>query len=153
MHKLIEELKQHHADKSKVFSDLQRLINDLTDTEKVDATLDALGALIESFQSAADKAHHDNEELILAELQNTDAPIHRRVEEISGDHQAFSKVLARLSELIQKERDNPELVALQLGEFKKHYEEHASVEELIFFPIANEHLNERQWERIEAAWE
>ncbi|MCB1756942.1 MAG: hemerythrin domain-containing protein, partial [Gammaproteobacteria bacterium] len=128
MHKLIEQLQRYHAEKARVLADLQSLNGSLAETDDPSAVLLQLTEILQGFDGSAETEHHHNEELILAELRKTDAPIHRRVEEITGDHKAFSKILARLLDQLEENQDDLQLISSEISEFIKNYEDHANTE-------------------------
>ena len=94
MHGFIEELQQYHHDKASHLDALQKFCNVLTDS-KSECSKAELTELYAPFRSSEEQAHHRNEELILLHLRTTDAPIHRKVNEISDDHAAFDRIIQR----------------------------------------------------------
>ncbi len=153
MHRRIEELQQYHAKKSKALKELQSSISLLAETENLPALVGKIQELLSAFDADTESEHHRKEELILEELRKTEAPIHRKVDELSGDHRAFAKILGRLHQLIEENKGDPDLLSVQIGEFIKHYEDHAGTEELIFFPMADQYLEESNWQNVEKQWD
>ena len=109
--------------------------------------------MFKPFQDASEVAHHHNEELILAELRNTPASIHRRVEEISGDHQAFNRIIDEISTKIISHSTSCAELCATINSFVATYKDHAAGEENIFFPMADEYLEDHHWRAIEKAWQ
>ncbi|MBT8077567.1 MAG: hemerythrin domain-containing protein [Gammaproteobacteria bacterium] len=150
MHGFIEELQQYHHEKAGHLHALQdysvRLV-EVADTRK-----DELTELFDPFRGVSETAHHRNEELILLHLRTTDAPIHRKVNEISADHAAFERILSQLMRMIVDESVSHGELSDALQNFVTVYHDHASSEENIFFPIADEYMTERTWRAVRDDW-
>ena len=145
MHKLIEELQEYHVKKFAVLSKIQSLANELLNSDQPEPIVESLRNIINDFGSSSEKTHHHNEELILAQLQQTETPLHRKVEEISADHQAFAHIVARLLRQIDEHSADTALIANAINDFIKNYEDHANTEELMFFPAAEQNLTDKAW--------
>lgn len=152
MHRLIVELQTYHRKKARHLFELETCISGLSENDSSDDYRDSLKVLFEPFQSATEIAHHHNEELILGELRRTSAPIHRRVEEISGDHDAFSRIVVEISTKLNDDSTSCAELCSTIRRFMEIYNDHAAGEESIFFPIADRYLQESHWQRIAKAW-
>lgn len=152
MHELIEELQAFHRLKAQQLLALEKARNDLLRTPASHAARKQLAELLNPFQGPAESAHHRNEEAILRQLRTTDAPIHRRVDEISGDHSAFARIIEDLVRLITDAQRPVGEVRVRIDHFINQYGDHASNEELIFFPIADQHLTGSDWQQIKLIW-
>lgn len=151
VHELINSLLQFHEQKARQIS-------------KMDACLEAIEASdvharselkeqIASFRSDADKAHHFNEELILSELKKTSAPINSRITDISDDHRAFARIVERLCKKIDDPSVEPPQIVADVEWFLGQYDNHATNEEAILFPLAEQHLSPSAWSRIRTEWD
>jgi hemerythrin-like domain-containing protein len=152
VHELIEELQQYHKEKSCHIFDLEKGVNSLTANDSPEKSTQTIQALLEPFQNKADVAHHHNEEIILSELRKTSAPIHRRVEDISADHEAFDTMIADISSKIVDQSVGCDELCSRIKRFVAVYNDHANGEENIFFPIADKYLQDSHWTRIKKAW-
>ena len=150
MHELIEELQQYHHEKAGHLHALQdfsiRLVDDSSTVK------DELTELFAPFRCGSETAHHRNEELILLHLRTTDAPIHRKVNDISADHAAFERILWQLMKMIVDADVSRGELSDALKNFVSVYHDHASSEENIFFPIADEYMTERTWAAVRGDW-
>ena len=152
MHELIENLQEYHRQKARHLFELESCVNDLIEFGPSEGYAQTLRTLFEPFQNTTEVAHHHNEELILGELRNTSAPIHRRVDEIPTDHEAFNKIVVEIATQIRDpEVGCAELCAI-IKNFVLNYSDHADGEESIFFPIADKYLQSDHWSRIQQAW-
>jgi hemerythrin-like domain-containing protein len=152
VHELIVELQQYHRTKARHLFELETYVDIVSENESSETIAQTLRMLFEPFQDATEAAHHHNEELILHALRTTSAPIHRRVEEISGDHIAFERIIVQISgKLNNPTCDSAELCA-NVRRFVAIYKDHAEGEENIFFPIADKHLKVSHWRKIRNAW-
>ena len=151
MHGFIEELQSYHHEKAHHLRELQdfaeRLISERNRAEKEELT-----ELFAPFGSKTEVAHHRNEELILLHLRTTDAPIHRKVNEISADHEAFDRILIRITRMILNSDVSRGELSDAIHNFVAIYHDHASGEENIFFPIADEYMTERTWRAVADDW-
>lgn len=152
MHGLIEELYQYHRDKAGHLLDLERGTDELSEDHPLEKRIEIFRELFEPFRCAAESAHHYNEEAILAELRKTDAPIHRRVDEISADHVAFERISSKIWTRMSDPATSPAELRASVTEFIGYYKDHADGEEMIFFPSADTHLNDSHWRRIRKVW-
>ncbi len=150
MHELINSLQQYHHEKAHVLSQIDSLVLEIGKREQSART--ELRALLESFHSGAESAHHHNEELILLELRKTAVPIHRLIENISEEHAAFHRILGRLNARVVDSSISCEVVSSDIIWFARQYDEHATAEETIFFPAADNALSSDAWSRVEKAW-
>jgi len=152
MHELIVELQRYHSMKAHHLAKLETCISNLTEDTWHDEVRLILVDLFEPFQTSAEEEHHFNEELILQELRKTSAPIHRRVEEISGDHGAFNRISAQISGTLNDKSSGYVEISSTINRFVNIYKDHAAGEESIFFPTANQYLKESHWRCIAAEW-
>lgn len=152
MHLLIQELKHYHSDKAGHLSSLQQSVRWLIENDYPEESARELAERFRPFQRDAEKAHHHNEELILQELRTTGAPIHRRVDEICDDHLALDRITASISRKIERLPEAAETVCSDIDQFIRTYDDHATGEESIFFPISDQYLTKRHWLRIEKEW-
>ena len=152
MHELIEELQQYHKEKARHLFDLERCVVSLGENGPNEEYAQLLRAMFEPFQNVAEVAHHHNEEAIFDELCKTSAPIHRRVNEISGDHQAFGRIILEISTKIIDQSVSCAELCSTIGSFVAIYKDHADGEENIFFPVADKFLQDKHWNRICKAW-
>jgi len=104
--------------------------------------------LIEELQ----QYHKEKSQIILSELRKTSAPIHRRVEEISADHEAFDTMIADNSSKIVDQSVGCDELCSRIKRFVAVYNDHANGEENIFFPIADKYLQDSHRTRIKKAW-
>jgi len=152
MHELIEDLKEYHSAKARHLFELEECINRHPDRGALGEYAETVQALFAPFQNTVEVAHHHNEEIILRELRLTSAPIHRRVDEISGDHQAFNRIVTGISAKLNDESTIFAELQLTIRRFVDIYKDHATGEETIFFPIADRYLQDSHWQRIEKDW-
>ena len=152
MHYLIEELRGYHREKAVHLFNLEKGVADLSMRVNFKNRTRTIQALFEPFCNSTEVAHHHNEEIILAELRLTPAPIHRRVEEISGDHQAFDRISGEIQLKIANEAVGLEELRSTINRFIDIYKDHASGEDAIFFPIADQYLKPNQWQAIKKMW-
>lgn len=152
MHGLIEELYQYHKEKAVHLLDLERGTEELSEDQPLEKRIEIFQDLFEPFYCAAESAHHSNEEAILAELRKTDAPIHRRVDEISADHEAFERISTKIWARMSDQATSPAELRAAIAEFVGYYKDHADGEEMIFFPIADAHLRDSHWRRVRKIW-
>ena len=152
MHRLIEELKQYHSEKAHYLSELGKCVNSIIEDSYPKDSYRELQQLFQPFQHQAELLHHHNEELILRELRATSAPIHRRVEEISADHTELDRIVANIACEIENESMHYREVCANIHNFIRIYDDHASGEEAIFFPISEQYLEQRHWLKISRAW-
>ena len=152
MHELIQELQLYHREKARNLFDLERCVESLLADRPSRKYAQTLRGLFEPFQNTAEIAHHHNEEIILLELRKTPAPIHRRVDEISADHRAFDKIIVEISTKMTDDSVGCAELCSTIQNFVATYNDHASGEENIFFPIADKFLEVSHWRRIEKAW-
>ena len=151
MHGFIEELQQFHHDKARHLDELQVFSLKLVDPNP-SARKEELTELFEPFRNSLEEAHHRNEELILLHLRTTDAPIHRKVNEISADHAAFDRILERIVSMIFDGDVSRAELGSAVQNFVAIYNDHASSEENIFFPIADEFMAQREWRAVADDW-
>ena len=152
MHFLIQELKQYHSDKASHLTKLQQTVQWFVENDYPKELAVELKERFQPFQGDAERVHHHNEELILRELRATEAPIHRRVDEIDADHLALDRIVAGISQKMQRLPDATDAVCNDVLHFIRNYDDHAAGEESIFFPIADQYLVDRHWLRIEKDW-
>jgi len=152
VNELIDQLLEYHKVKSRHLLDLETGIDGLPEDDNPQQRKQKLQTLFSVFQNNAEESHHHNEELILSELRRTDAPIHRRVEEISADHKAFNRIADDISKKLSSESVSPGDLYSVIGHFIETYKDHANGEETIFFPIAERYLRKSHWSRIKKAW-
>ena len=152
MHELIQELQQYHREKARNLFDLEKSVNNLLENGSSEEYGQTLQALFEPFQNIAEVAHHQNEEVILSELRKTSAPIHRRVDEISADHEAFDRKIVEISTKIIDHSVSCTELCSTIKSFVAIYKDHADGEENIFFPMADKYLTGSHWGRIKKAW-
>lgn len=151
MHGFIEELQQYHHDKAHHLRDLQAFSLALAE-DGTDRVKEELTELFEPFRNKTEVAHHRNEELILLHLRTTDAPIHRKVNEISADHAAFERIIHRITAMIIDADVSRAELSATVQSFVTIYNDHAGGEENIFFPIADEYLGDREWQAVAQNW-
>lgn len=152
MHDLIEELRRFHSKKSYHLNLLDRAIADLSKSQQSTDTRPLLRELFEPFDDPAEIAHHHNEELILRELLTTDIPIHRKVTEISADHEAFDRITARIVSKIENPQIEIDILRANIQEFLVIYNDHANGEENVFFPLADRNLQDSHWNKVYKSW-
>lgn len=148
MHALIEELRDYHRLKSRHLLQLDRAKADLARG----GPREALVVPLRLFQGPSEEAHHRNEELILAQVRVTDAPIHPRLAQLTGDHDAFTGRVSALIRLVEEADVTLEQLRCSIEDFARHYDDHASGEENIFFPLADRTLSGSHWSAIERDW-
>jgi hemerythrin-like domain-containing protein len=153
MHEFIEELHRYHRDKARHLFELECCAEELSEGSAKRSSTRLLRRYFEPFCSPDETAHHAKEELILAELQRTEAPIHRRVNEIAADHQAFDRICTNIWASIIAHPDSPSEIISPIRQFISVYKDHADGEEAIFFPIANNYLKPRNWHEVEKHWQ
>lgn len=151
MHELINRLLQFHERNAKQVSKIDSCLSAI-EASDVNARSE-LKALIASFRSDADIAHHRNEELILAELKKTSVPINNQITDISEDHRAFARIIERLCTKIDDASVEPAELVADVEWFLGQYDNHATNEEAILFPEAEQHLSPSAWSRIRSAWD
>lgn len=151
MHGFIEELRLYHHEKAHHLRDLQDFAARLV-YEENPAQKDELTELFAPFGTEPEQAHHRNEELILLHLRTTEAPIHRKVNEISADHEAFERILQRITGMIIDADVSRGELSDAIRNFVAIYNDHASGEENIFFPIADEFMSDRTWRAVADDW-
>ena len=152
MHDLIEELQEYHRTKARHLFDLEKGVANLSNKQNFATRTQTVQALFEPFCNSPEIAHHHNEEIIVAELRLTSAPIHRRVDEISGDHQAFDRISGDIQLKIASEAVGLEELRSTIDRFIDIYKDHAAGEDTIFFPIADQYLQARNWQNIKRMW-
>lgn len=152
MHELIVELKEYHRAKARHLLDLEKGVGSVSENDSPDDYAKILKALFEPFLNTAEASHHRNEETILHELRKTSAPIHRRVDEISGDHRAFDRIIRDISRKLDDESVGCGELCASISNFVEIYKDHAAGEESIFFPIADKYLEASHWRTIKKAW-
>ena len=152
MHELILQLQQYHREKARHLYELEKVVNEFLENGPAGDYAQALHVLFDPFQSTGAANHHHNEELILAELRQSSAPIHRRVDEIPADHLAFNKIAFTISSMLQDDSIGCAELCSTMQNFIRIYDDHASGEEAIFFPIADKYLEVAHWDSIWKAW-
>ena len=152
MHELIEELRRFHSKKSYHLNLLDRAIADLSKSQQSNDTRALLRELFEPFDDPSEIAHHHNEELILKELLKTEVPIHRKVMEISTDHEAFDRITARIVSKIEDHQVEIDVLRANIQEFLVIYNDHATGEENVFFPLADKSLQDSHWNIVYKSW-
>lgn len=152
MHELIVELQKYHRTKLRHLGVLERYVGGMSEDDSRSEHAARIKVLFEPFYDTAEGAHHRNEEAILLELRKTSAPLHRRVEEISGDHDAFTGIIARISAQLDCESVGCAELRASILNFIAIYRDHAAGEESIFFPIADKYLGDAHWRRVRDAW-
>lgn len=153
MHALIEELKQYHRDKAKLLLELERAVDYLAIEDGSRATVTNIRELFKPFSDPSEAVHHHNEELILLELRQTSAPIHRCVERIAGDHEAFDRMTTQIAAKIEDDSVSHGELAASIKWYVTTYGDHANGEENIFFPIADEYLQYQHWKKVKGQWQ
>ena len=152
MHGLIEELQQYHSDKAGHLSALWNFVGSVDGAALNEADWRDLKQLFQPFHMRSESIHHHNEELILFELKTTEAPIHRRVAEISADHAAFDRIVGKLVKQIEAAEVSDAQISAELTRFMEIYDDHANGEENIFFPLADRFLSDKNWRRVARSW-
>ncbi len=147
---LVAELQSFHREKSKLLARIESCVDTI---EEHDARVrNELFDLCCSFESGEEQAHHQNEELLLAQLRSTDAPIHNRIEHIADEHHAFHRIISRTLGMLRDPYVEPGTISAEIHWFLDLYERHAMNEEAIFFPIVRKHIPESLWHTIELGW-
>jgi len=151
MHQLLSELNNYHRQASDRAEGLSRLTKELAQNGEGNVR-EAILDILENFNDDAEKAHHHNEELIRKALIKTDAPIHRRVEQIEKDHQAFDRIMSNILSQCRDQHVTAAVLSCQINDYIDKYFDHLEAEETIFFPMAEKWLEDDQWEHIKKHW-
>ncbi|MGQ7956848.1 hemerythrin domain-containing protein [Pseudomonas sp. SP16.1] len=152
MHPLLEELHSYHHDLCTSIAQLRKLLARFKDGSCDDAGRRELFELLASLHGDAEARHHRNEELIRLQLLATRAPLHQRVLEIERDHQGFARIAGQLAALEQSGH-TPEEIASVVEDYLRHYHDHMDSEENIFFPMADEWLDDQHWQVVRQQWQ
>ncbi len=147
----LEELYRYHKYVSTIISEMEPSVADLEADPNDDMALYKVVNALYSMRNDAEFVHHFNEELIRNELMRTDAPIHRNVEQIAEEHQAFDKRLLYLLTALSGRGSSVELTT-QVRSYLENYQDHMQGEDTIFFPMAEKWLSDEHWQRIEKEW-
>jgi hemerythrin-like domain-containing protein len=152
MHPLLEELHHYHHDISVTIDQMKGLLDKLNNDAGDAADRQQLFALLESLHGEAETRHHQNEELIRRQLLTTNAPPNPRVLDIERDHQGFARIASQLKALEHSSLTQKEIATFVEDYISKYYD-HLDSEEYIFFPLADEWLNDNQWREIKQQWQ
>ena len=151
MHELLSELNSYHRQASDRAGDLSRLAKELAQNGE-EHVRETILEILATFNNEEEKAHHHNEELIRKALIKTDAPIHRRVEQIEKDHQAFGRILSNILSQCQDPKVTAAVLSSQINDYIDKYYDHLEAEETIFFPMAEKWLEDEHWEHVKKSW-
>ena len=150
MHHLIERLVEFHHGKASSMSAMRSLLADVQKSDQ--QARQELGRLLALFRDDDERAHHHNEELILLELQRHHQPVHPQIAGISEEHSVFSGMTGRLLDAIYEPLTEVSVLVSDVDWFIVEYDNHATVEETILFPTADQNLSGRAWGRVGKQW-
>lgn len=152
MHPLLEELHRYHHAISVTIAQLKELLACFKDGSCDAAERRKLFELLASLHGEGEARHHQNEELIRQQLMTTRAPLHIRVQEIERDHQGFARIASQLAAL-EGSGHTPEEIASFVEDYLRQYHDHLDGEEHIFFPMADEWLDDHRWQLVKQQWQ
>lgn len=150
MHHFVQQLIEFHKEKSSAMTKIQHLLPRVKKSDEP-ARIELIRQF-EGFRGAAERAHHQNEELILGELERHHQPIHPRIARTADEHKVFAQIVARLFTEISEPTDEAAILVSKVEWFIGQYDDHATNEEAILFPAANQNLSRSAWSRIADAW-
>jgi hemerythrin-like domain-containing protein len=150
VHHFIQQLIDFHKEKSSSITEIQRLLP-LVRKSVEPARIDLIDQF-EAFRGEAERAHHHNEELILSELERHHQPVHPRIARTADEHKVFVQIVARLHKEIIEQTDEAAILVSKVEWFIGQYHDHATNEEAILFPAANQYLSRSAWLRVDDAW-
>ncbi len=150
VHQFIQQLIEFHKDKSSTMTEIQRLLP-LVQKSDEPARIE-LGRQFGAFRGAAERAHHQNEELILSELELHDQPVHPLIARTAEEHKVFAQIVARLFKEINAPTGEAIILVSKVEWFIGQYDDHATNEEAILFPAADQYLSRSAWLRVGDAW-
>ncbi len=151
MHELLRELQNYHRQASAVINEIAKLNKELIQT-KADDIRDLITNTLEELKSEKELNHHFNEELVREALMSTEAPIHRRVEQIAKDHAAFHRIMSSLQSQCQNNNCTNEELSSIINDYIDKYFDHLEAEETIFFPMAEKWLDDELWATVQEKW-
>ncbi|WP_299493358.1 hemerythrin domain-containing protein [uncultured Shewanella sp.] len=152
MHPLLEELYAYHHNASMIIDEVKILLMQLTKNTSPLKENEDLFRLLSVLHDEKERLHHQNEELIRKRLVATDVAIHPRILDLERDHDSFYKIADHLKLLVDSELSRAEILAIIEDYIRKYYD-HIDSEENIFFPMADKHLTEQDWQEIESQWQ
>jgi hemerythrin-like domain-containing protein len=150
VHHFIQQLLEFHKEKSSTMTEIQHLLPLVRKSDEP-ARIELISQF-EGFRGAAERAHHQNEELILSELERHKQPVHPRIARTADEHKVFAQIVARLFEEINEPTGEATILVSKVEWFIGQYDEHATNEEAILFPAANQYLSRSAWSRVGDAW-
>lgn len=152
MHRLLQELYDYHHDASKVIDELNVLLNHLKLATSSVGNRQAVFHLLSVLHSNEERQHHQNEELIRKQLVATKRPLHPRIQDLENDHNGFDRIADHLKLLVDSELSHREIAAI-IDDYIRQYYDHIDGEENIFFPMADKHLSDLDWQEIKNQWQ
>ena len=152
MNPMLRELHEYHHDVAIHINRIKGLLGALRDPSCSSTDCKLLFRELDMLHSDAEVRHHENEELMRRALLRTEAPIHPRVQDIERDHLAFERIATQLRGL-EDSGHSPREIAAIIDDFIGKYFDHMDGEENIFFPMAEQWLNDEQWREIEQFWQ
>jgi hemerythrin-like domain-containing protein len=153
MSKIVDALRKEHAKILTVLDILEREIEAFADGVAVDYGL--IAAIVDYFTDFPDQQHHPKEDLIFARLRRADPAAASGVGDLPALHaglaaelQAFAGALEATT--FDEIHPRTDLMALARA-FIDHQRLHLTMEELYFFPVAEQTLDPGAWTELDTA--
>lgn len=152
MSKIVDALRKEHAKILTVLDILERQIEAFAEDGPVDYGL--IAAIVDYFTDFPDKQHHPKEDLIFARLREADPAAASGVGDLAALHAALAEELQAFAGALEATtfdeiHPRTELMALARA-FIDHQRLHLTMEELYFFPVAEQTLDPRVWAELDA---
>jgi hemerythrin-like domain-containing protein len=150
--KILTALRQDHRNMGQLLAVVERQLERFDRSETPD--YDILLGVLDYCLTYPDLYHHPKEDLVYARLQQLNPDAAKSVGNLQAEHIALAKVTHRFStalhSILQDLEVPRETLDRAIREFVETYRRHIGLEESVFFPAAEAHLTEADWDALEA---
>ena len=154
MSKVMDALLREHGRIADVLGVLEREVGALAalkDTDEADYAL--MTSAVEYFAEFPDRRHHPKEDLVFARLKQADPAAAQGVGDLLKNHAALAQELRAFADALRAVMNEAILPRHEFVEkartFIEHQRLHLTMEEIYFFPVAEEKLDQTAWDALE----
>ena len=141
-----------HRNMAKLLNVLERQLEVFDDSGVPD--YDVIRGVLDYCTSYPDVCHHPKEDLVLDALGARDPATADRVGDLRADHEELAALTVRFLAQVHRVMAGAELPRDWFGDmardFLESYRDHMTMEEEVFFPLAEETLVPEAWAQIDA---
>ena len=152
MAEMLRMLHEEHTNLWELLNLIEGQLDAFDRNEAVDYEL--IGLVLQYCQSFPDRFHHPKEDLILDRLRDRAPEVAASLETLEGEHRLLAQQTDRFADCIETIVNDSQVLRDQLLDigraFVDGYRRHMKFEEDIFFPAAEQHLQDSDWAEVDA---